>query len=193
MSRVGILSFSDGRDFVHSGIADFIDEAEDRLAAACAELGHEVIRGQQAITSSPAAASEARRLAAARPDLTIFHYPVWAFPHFSMHAASATAGPLLLLGNIDPKYPGMVGMLAAGGSLDQIGRWHERLWGDVGQADVRESLNALASAARAVRALEGATFGRIGGRSMGMYTAVGRTDEWMRRFGIDVEEIDQWE
>jgi len=28
---------------------------------------------------------------------------------------------------------------------------------------------------------------------MGMYTAVGRTDEWMRRFGIDVEEIDQWE
>ncbi len=28
---------------------------------------------------------------------------------------------------------------------------------------------------------------------MGMYTAVGRTDEWMRRFGIDVEEVDQWE
>ena len=26
-----------------------------------------------------------------------------------------------------------------------------------------------------------------------MYTAVARTDEWMRRFGIDVEEIDQWE
>jgi len=28
---------------------------------------------------------------------------------------------------------------------------------------------------------------------MGMYTAVGRTDEWMAKFGIDVEEIDQWE
>ncbi len=28
---------------------------------------------------------------------------------------------------------------------------------------------------------------------MGMYTAVGRTDEWMSRFGIDVEEVDQWE
>ena len=28
---------------------------------------------------------------------------------------------------------------------------------------------------------------------MGMYTAVGRTDEWMTRFGIDVEEVDQWE
>ena len=33
----------------------------------------------------------------------------------------------------------------------------------------------------------------IGGRSMGMYTAVSGTDDWMRRFGIDVEEIDQFE
>lgn len=193
MSRIGILSFSDGRDFVHSGIAGFVAEAENRLAGTCADLGHEVVRGECAITSSPVAVTEARRMAAARPDLTIFHYPVWAFPHFSVHAAHATEGPLLLVGNIDPKYPGMVGMLAAGGSLDQIGRWHERLWGDVGQGGVRRSLGTLASAARAVRALEGKTFGRIGGRSMGMYTAVGRTDEWMRRFGIDVEEIDQWE
>jgi L-fucose isomerase-like protein len=42
-----------------------------------------------------------------QPELTIFHYPVWAFPHFTMHAASATSGPLLLLGSIDPAYPGM--------------------------------------------------------------------------------------
>ena len=28
---------------------------------------------------------------------------------------------------------------------------------------------------------------------MGRYTAVARTDKWMRRFGIDVEEIDQGE
>ncbi len=34
---------------------------------------------------------------------------------------------------------------------------------------------------------------RIGGRSIRMYTAVGRTDVWMRRFDIDVEEIGQYE
>ena len=28
---------------------------------------------------------------------------------------------------------------------------------------------------------------------MGMYTAVANTDQWMRQFGVDVEEIDQWE
>jgi L-fucose isomerase len=193
MSRVGILSFSDGRPFVHQGIAGFVAQVEDRIVAECQALGHEVVRGSEPITSNRVAVQEARRLAAHRPDLTIFNYPVWAFPHFSVHAAHATVGPLLLFSNIDPAYPGMVGMLAAGGSLDQIGRQHERLWGDVGDGAVRKQLNALALAGHAVRSLEGSTFGRIGGRSMGMYTAVGRTDEWMRRFGIDVEEIDQWE
>jgi L-fucose/D-arabinose isomerase len=181
MSRVGILSFSDGRDFVHQGIAGFVADVEARIVAACEAAGYEV------------AVAEARRLADQRPDLTVFNYPVWAFPHFSMHAAHATAGPLLLFSNIDPTYPGMVSMLAAGGSLDQIGRHHERLWGDISEPTVATRFGHLVGAAHAVRSLEGATFARIGGRSMGMYTAVARTDEWMRRFGIDVEEVDQWE
>jgi L-fucose/D-arabinose isomerase len=42
-------------------------------------------------------------------------------------------------------------------------------------------------------ALQGSTFGRIGGRPIGMYTAVSNADQWMEKFGVDVEEIDQWE
>ncbi len=161
--------------------------------AMCEGAGYDVVRGTVPVTSNEVAVAEARALAAQRPDLTVFNYPVWAFPHFSVHAARATAGPLLLFSNIDPTYPGMVSMLAAGGSLDQLGRQHERLWGDVLDPAVASRFRQLVAAAYAVRALEGATFARIGGRSMGMYTAVGRTDEWMRRFGIDVEEVDQWE
>ena len=193
MSRIGVLSFSDGRSFVHEGIAGFVAEAEARVVAACRAAGHEVVKGTEPVTSNEVAVREARQLAAQRPDLTVFNYPVWAFPHFSVHAARATSGPLLLFSNIDPAYPGMVSMLAAGGSLDQLGRRHERLWGDITDATVAKSFDALARAAHAVRSLEGSTFGRIGGRSMGMFTAVGRTDEWMARFGIDVEEVDQWE
>lgn len=193
MAKVAILSFSDGRDFVHAGIAGFVAEVEARIAATCQSLGHTVVRGSQPVTSAEVAVREARQVAASRPDLTIFNYPVWAFPHFSVHAARATTGPLLLFSNIDPTYPGMVAMLAAGGSLDQLGWRHERLWGDVGSPSVSDRLNELALAAHSVRSLEGTTFGRIGGRSMGMYTAVGRTDEWLKLFGIDVEEVDQWE
>src|ERR1035441_7224853 len=193
MSRVGILTFSDGRDFVSKGLEEFALNVERRIAAACEAFGAEVVRGTAPITSSTMAVREARRLAAQRPDLTIFNYPVWAFPHFSVHAAQGTAGPLLLFSNIDPTYPGMVGMLAAAGSLDQLGRSHDRLWGEVEEEAVATKLKQLVADPYAARSLEGCTFARVGGRSMGMYTAVGRTDEWMRRFGIDVEEVDQWE
>jgi len=87
----------------------------------------------------------------------------------------------------------MVGMLAALGGLDQVGRTYGRAWGDVSDTAVLACLETHARAARAVRSLEGSTFGRIGGRPMGMYTAVSNTDQWLDKFVVDVEEIDQWE
>ncbi len=203
MARIGVISFSDGRDYVHGGIADFVASTEDVLVQQLAAAGHEVVRGSQPVWTNALATSVAREVAARGVDLTVFHYAVWAFPHFSMLAAGATPGPLLLLSNIDPVQPGMVGMLAAGGALDQIGRRHRRLWGDPAQRDSAQrdsaqgdlvaQIGTEARAAHAVAALRGSTFGRMGGRPMGMNTAVAATDQWQRIFGVDVEEIDQWE
>ncbi len=193
MARIGVLSLSDGRNYVHDGIVDFIRSTEDALVERLAAAGHEVVRGSEPVSSNALATSVAREVAAKRVDLTVLHYAVWAFPHFSMLAAEATPGPLLLLSNIDPVQPGMVGMLAAGGALDQIGRRHRRLWGDPADGDLVSRIGAEARAAHAVESLRGSTFGRVGGRPMGMNTAVAATDQWQKTFGIDVEEIDQWE
>lgn len=193
MARIALLSFSDGREYVHDGIAGFVADVERRLVDALTADGHEVRCGREPITSNEVAVAEARYLRAAPYDVVVFNYPVWAFPHFSMIAAAQLPGPLLLFSNINPIYPGMVGMLAAGGSLDQAGRRHERAWGEIEDPEVAARVRTFARAAEATSRLSGLTFGRFGGRSMGMYTAVARTDEWMRKFGIDVEEIDQWE
>ena len=131
MARVGLLTMSDGRASVHGDVEPFARGAEDRVAGALEAHGHEVLRGHEVVWTNEGAVSEARRLAAARPDVTIFNIPVWAFPHFSMLAASETPGPLVLLSNLDPAYPGMVGLLAAAGALDQVGRVHARVCGDV--------------------------------------------------------------
>ncbi len=193
MARIGVLNFSDGRDYVHSGIAGYLRETEDRLVSALTAAGHEVVRAPEAASANTLATSLARGIEAADVDLTVLHYCVWAFPHFTMLAADALSGPLVLLAHLDPQQPGMVGMLAAGGALDQIGRRHTRLWGDPDDADLITALGVRARAASAVKRLRGSTFGRIGGRPMGMNTAVANTDQWQREFGIDVEEIDQWE
>ena len=193
MPRVGILSFSDGRDFVNRDLRSFISQVEDRIADRLTSAGHEVLRAQAIIESNDVAVREARRLAAARPDSTIFNIPVWAFPHFSMLAAVETPGPLLLFSNVSPEYPGMVGMLAAAGALDQIGRPYGRAWGDIDDDRVATSVLAEVAAGSALVGLRGKTFGRIGGRPMGMYTAVASPGDWISKFGVDVEEIDQWE
>ena len=80
MSRVGVLTFSDGRDFVHQGIAGFVADVEARIIAACEAAGYEVVRGTVPITSNEVAVAEAQqaRRPAARPDR--FQLPGLGFP-----------------------------------------------------------------------------------------------------------------
>jgi len=193
MSRVGLLTVSDGRATVHGDVAPFAAAVEDRIAGALELAGHAVVRAKSLVWTNELAVSEARRIADTRPVLTIVNIPVWAFPHFTMRAARELPGPLLLFSNVDPGYPGMVGMLAAAGALDQIGRRYGRAWGDVEDPTVVTRIDEHVRAGAAVESLRGSTFGRIGGRPMGMYTAVSNPDRWVDQFGVDVEEIDQWE
>jgi L-fucose isomerase len=193
MTSVGLLTISDGRPSVHEEITDFSAGVEDRIAGRLEEAGYTVVRGREQIHDNELAVTEARRIADARPALTIVNIPVWAFPHFTMRAVRELPGPVLLFSNIDPKYPGMVGMLAAAGALDQVERTYGRAWGDIRDDSVWARIEAHIRAGAAVERLRGSTFGRFGGRPMGMYTAVSNGDRWLRQFGVDVEEIDQWE
>jgi L-fucose isomerase len=193
VARIGVISISDGRGHVHARNADFIASKQDGLVRSLTAAGHEVITGDSIVATNALAGSVARRLAEANVDVTIFYYAVWSFPHFTMLAADATRSPLILVASTDPTEPGLVGMLAAGGALDQIGRTHTRLWGAPDDPELAAAVGVQARAGAAVASLRGSTFGRFGGRPMGMNTAVANTDQWMRQFGIDVEEIDQYE
>jgi L-fucose/D-arabinose isomerase len=193
MTSVGLLTISDGRPSVHEEVTDFSAGVENRIAGRLEESGYTVIRGREQICNTELAVTEARRIADARPALTIINIPVWAFPHFTMRAVREIPGPVMLFSNVDPQYPGMVGMLAAAGALDQVQRGYGRAWGDIRDASVWGRVEAHIRAGAAAEHLRGSTFGRFGGRAMGMYTAVSNGDRWLRQFGVDVEEIDQWE
>jgi L-fucose/D-arabinose isomerase len=193
MATVGLLSFSDGRNFAHEIVRDDITAAERSIRAALEENGHVVVSGDELVWSNELAVREGRRMSAASTDCVVFNFSVWAFPHFAMLAAAEISSPLVLLSTLDPAQPGLVAMLAVAGSLDQVGRSYARVWGDIHDSEVRDRLELKVSAAHAVTQLRGMTFGRIGGRPMGMYTATAATDTWLARFGIDVEEIDQFE
>ena len=193
MATVGLMTVSDGRAVVHRQVAQFAESVEQRIASRLEAAGHTVVRSSEVIWTNELAVTEARRIADARPALTIVNIPVWAFPHFTVRAARELPGAVLLFSTLNPQYPGMVGMLAAAGALDQIGRAYTRGYGEIEDEATWALVSAQISAGSAAQTLRGSTFGRIGGRPMGMYTAVSSTDRWVSQFGVDVEEIDQWE
>ncbi len=191
--RVGILTFSDGRPHVHQELLPLTRQFQDRLAARLRATGWEVVTGREIVWTTDLANSEGRYLAAQQVEATIFNYAIWAWPHYSAIAAQFVPGPILLFSNVNPQYPGLVAMLAAAGSLDQVGVFHGRVSGEIDDETVFRHVLQFLRPAVAKNRLRGEMYGIIGGRSMGMYTAVPALDQWRRDFGIDIEHIDQFE
>lgn len=192
--KIGLLTFSDGRDYVSRELVEINKKFEQVLVEALESTQEvEVIRAEKIIDKPSIAKEEAIKIRNRGAQMTIFHYAVWAFPHFSVIASKFAPGPFLLFGNVNPRYPGMVGMLAAAGALEQDGTQTHRVWGDIREPQVLKKVMSFVRAATAKNMLKGQRYGLFGGRSMGMYTAVPNVDIWNKMFGIDVEHIDQLE
>ena len=63
MAKVGILTFSDGRDYVYQSLEQMNRQFQQRLAKRLRADGHEVLTGERIITSNRIAAEEGKRLA----------------------------------------------------------------------------------------------------------------------------------
>lgn len=190
--KVGILTMSDGRPYLHAEYEALNFQYQHEIAAVLEASGDfEVIEGRQVINTNTAAKEEGMRLLQAGAEMTIFNYTIWCYPQFTAVARNFAPGPYLLFSNQHPSECGMVGMLAAAGTLDQLDVKYKRLWGSVHDPEVQRKLFAFLKAAAAAVRLRGLTFGNFGGRPLGMYTAVANVDEWQKRFGIDVENIEQ--
>ncbi len=190
--KIGLLTMSDGRSYLHEEYESMNRNYQEEIVQVLEATGEfEVVAGQRIINSNTAAKEEAIRLREAGVGATIFHYAIWCYPQFTAVAQNFAPGPYLLLSNLHPSECGMVGMLAAAGTLDQLDVKYKRLWGAVQEDSVRRKLISFLKAACAVTSLRGMTFGNFGGRPLGMYTAVANVDQWQKQFGIDVENIEQ--
>jgi L-fucose isomerase len=193
-TKVGVLTFSDGRRYIHEDLLETNQRYQSRLVNALEATGEvEVIAGEEIVWTPRIAQREARRLVEKRVELTIFNYAIWAFPHLSAVAAKFAPGPYLLFCNLHPSEPGMVAMLATAGTMDQLGATYTRIWGDIEDRAVLKKVLAFVRAAGALAKLKGQTFGLFGGRPLGMYTAVSNLDQWNVLFGLDVEHCEQYD
>ncbi len=126
----------------------------------------------------------------ADPHVLVIHLPVWTNPVLSVQLCSLLPIPTILLGNGRQETSSLVGILGAGGALDQAGIAHERVF-DHNDKGERLRVGAFFHAARAKKALQGRTLGLFGGRSLGIVTAAADASQIMRIFGVDIEPVDQ--
>jgi len=192
--KVGIITFSDGRKFVHDELLQMNKKFQERLVKALEGTGEvEVVTASDVVWKPSLAKKAGKELMKAEVEATVFNYAIWCWPHLTVIASLYAPGPYLLYGQINPEYPGMVGLLAAAGALEQVGIIPERVWGEPENPTVISKVMKSIRAASTINRLKGERYGKFGGRPMGMYTAAANGDQWMREFGIDVEQIDQYE
>ncbi len=189
---LGIIGLSDGDQEVHAQLKDIVQAQVDAIVKALRASGEvEVIEAEELVCSVKTAKEQAEFLRNKGVDGTILSYGVFAFPNFSAIVAENGKGPFLLAANLNPDWPGMVAMLAAGGALNHLGIDHFRASGDVNEPEVLKKYITFAKCAKVVNRLKGQKYGLIGGRSLGMYSATVSMQDWQKQFGIDVDHLDQ--
>src|SRR3989441_11747057 len=160
--KVGLLTFSDGRKFAHEMLRDMNLDFQNKFRQRLEATGeYEVVAGEEIVWHPEVAKREGRRLLQMGVEATILNYAVWCFPHLTLIATEFAPGPYLMFSNINPRYPGMVGMLAAAGGMDQVGRFHERVQGDVADSRVFGRVEKFLRPAVARRRLKGGASGHI--------------------------------
>lgn len=191
--KLGILSFSDGRERVHKDLLPYIEETETKIVNILKELNIHCIKGKEVIHSNESAVSTAKELTKDDIDGVILNIPVFAFPNFVLTALNFIDKPLLIYSPPNGKLPGLGGLLATANALNRMGINCDRLWGGMEEEKTKRKLIIFAKSAFTKNRLKGQTFGLIGGRSIGIATGTANSEDWYTKFGIDIEHIDQLE
>jgi len=194
MIKIGLLSFSDGRERVHRNLMPTIQKTAEEVKTKLEKSGEvEVLIGKEVIWRHQQAREQAKYMAAQDVDGTILNVPVFAFPNLSRIAAQFAPAPLLAFSPQFGGLPGLGGMLGASAALEQTGIPCEKLYGSLDDSTILNNLFDFCRAAHAAAGLKGRVFGMIGGRSIGMVTGEANPDMYSSVFGVDIDHIDQLE
>jgi L-fucose/D-arabinose isomerase len=186
---IALATVADSRSDFYSLREPLVSEERQAVGWLCEEfsvLESDPIRSNSELQAFVQTAKQAS------PAALVVHIPIWGDPIFSLQLANLLSLPVLLLGNDRPDTSSLVGILGAGGALDQAGLAHQRVFEHRSEGG-RRQVRAFLRAACALQQLRGQKLGLFGGRSLGIFTTIADPAQWQRLFGVDVEYFDQLE
>ncbi len=191
--RVGLITIGDGRSFLQVEVDPVNEMFQRKVKERLEGEGFEVVAAPKAVWKNTMAKEYGKMMVREDVDCVIFNYCVWAWPGFARMAAQYCPKPVILFANYYLSRPGLVGMLANAGSMDQVGIPFFKLYGDIDDAEILKKLKTYIMGVSAFNRLKGLTYLQVGGRSLSIDTAVADPALWMQKFGIDVDHVDQME
>lgn len=172
------------------------ERATDRLVKARAvleSLGAHVIDTGELTTTHQKAAEHGRMLREQGAQVLLVYVGLWTYGSSVVAAASECGVPVVVWADTDVQYVGIVGASVCRGSLDEAGLTNCLIYGEMEDPITQRELAVRCMGAAAGTRLRGQTYGLMGSRSLGMYTAAIDPNQWRRQFGVEVESWDQLE
>ena len=195
--RVALMTFGDEREFEYNKLYKNHTEPRHELAIKkLEEYGFEVVTSGGIARTKPQISEQVEYIKQHGADALVAHVPCWVSPNMVCRGIELLGLPTILVANDSPSTHATVGLLGAGGALDQIGYDHLRIrkeWDCPDQSQFEKKLVPLVRAAAAKNAIKGTTFGLFGGRSLGIDTGTIDPMQWRQLFGVDTEHVDQSE
>lgn len=197
LPKVGFMTFGDPRK--HEWTTVFSKLAIPRHEKAIkflSELPIELVYLPEVACTKEQIKNQTKCLKDQGVEAFIAHNPCWAWPNTIVYGVQEMDMPTVLLSNNHPGTHGTVGLLGAGGALNQIGKKHIRIRAEFSEEEKDIFINKMVPylrAASTINKIKGSTFGMFGGRSLGIDTGSYDPMQWKKLFKIDCDHIDQLE
>ncbi|MBU6408031.1 MAG: fucose isomerase [Alphaproteobacteria bacterium] len=124
--RIAIFRPGDYRAAPNTMAEPYVEQANRQLEAALDRLGRKHFRVEGFITRPDEARAKLRII----DDPMIGLYTHWVYAPHTVDGLIGKSNPLLMASNFSGRFPGLVGLLNTGASLQAEGRQHSRMWTD---------------------------------------------------------------
>lgn len=197
LPKVGMITFSDPREHEFKSLYEEKTIVRHQKAIEYFQaMDMELYSFEKSARSQEEIDSQTKALKEKGVEAFIVHLPCWSWPNLVLRGVMNMNLPTVLVANADPSTHATVGLLGAGGALNQIGYDHLRIQDEF--TDERPNLfdtkmMPYIRAGAAIQKLKGMNFGLFGGRSLGIDTGSFDAMQWKRLFNVDCDHIDHEE
>lgn len=193
--KVGLVSTLSPEFGAARGGKDMADAEELLLKArhALESLGAEVTDPGEPTSERPQAKRHGHLLHQAGVHVLVMYVGHWTHGHTALALALAAQVPVVVWSDLRPMGTNLTGVGIVRGTFDEAGIPNSLLMGGFEDMQTLADLGVRCRAASALHRLRGQVLGIMGHRSMGMVAATVEPADWIRCFGVDVDDWDMLE